>query len=95
MCPDTKNISVQGGVVKEEYKFELLIARIGTGGEQESYGNVEQELDTAFVISTLTRYFDPENYVKNGYQDLISVDNDIIYPVKEQMIVMRKQIAQH
>ena len=91
MCPDVKSLSVQGGVIKDEYRFELEITREGTGGpEAVTNQDPEQGLDTAFIISILTRYFEAENYAENVYQDIISVDNDIVYPLADQTIIMRK-----
>ena len=91
MCPDVKSLTVQGGVIKDEYRFELSIT---LDGPKNPSGVPEEAFDTGFVISILTRYFDAENYTEKGYQDFISVDNDVIYPLKDQNIVMRKQIAQ-
>lgn len=94
MCPDVKQLSVQGGVVKDEYRFELEVVRVGTDGPGAvTNQDPEQGLDTAFIISVLTRYFEAENYAENGYQDLISIDSDVVYPLADQTIIMRKQIA--
>lgn len=82
---------MQGGVVKDEYRFELEIIRVGADGpEAVAKQDPEQGLDTAFIISVLTRYFEAENYAENGYQDIISIDNDVVYPLADQTIIMRK-----
>ena len=81
MCPDVKSLTVQGGVIKDEYRFELSITLDDLGN---SLGDIREEaFDTGFVISILTRYFDAENYAEKGFQDFISVDNDVIYPLTD------------
>ena len=62
----------------------MIIRKSTSNGQPvSSTTNTEQALDTAVITSVLTRYFDGTNYSKNGYSDIISVDNDMTFPIKD------------
>ena len=64
-----------------------------TASSKYKYDTYEAALDTAIYTSVITRYFDAETYLEQGYQTPISIESDITFPTQDNTVVIEKSIS--